>query len=59
LSGKQVDEAMAKEDPPVFLKNSVYWDYYTNREWRQIDTSCLRAGEEKIVAERMKKILKK
>lgn len=57
LTAKEVDEAMAREDPPVFLRNVHYSDYYSNKEWRLIDTFFLRKEEEKIVAERMKKIL--
>jgi len=57
VTGKAMDAAMALEDPPVFLKNTHYWDYYTNKEWRVIDTFCLREGEEKIIAERMKRFL--
>jgi len=59
LSAKQVDEAMAQEDPPVFLRHFIYSDYYTNRAWRLIETFYLRPGEEKIVAERMKRLLTK
>ncbi len=57
LSTKEMDEAMAREDPPIFLRNIIYSNYYTNTEWRLIDTFFLREGEEKIVAERMKRIL--
>lgn len=58
LTGKDVDEAMAREDPPVFLRNSKYFTYFTNKEWRQIDTYHLREEEAKIVAMRLKKILR-
>lgn len=58
LTGKDVDEAMAREDPPVFLRNSKYFTYFTDKEWRQIDTYYLREEEAKIVAMRLKKILR-
>lgn len=58
LTGKDVDEAMAREDPPVFLRNSKYFTYFTDKEWRQIDTYYLREEESKIVAMRLKKILR-
>lgn len=58
LTGKDVDEAMAREDPPVLLRNSKYFTYFTDKEWRQIDTYYLREEEAKIVAMRLKKILR-
>ena len=58
LTGKDVDEAMAREDPPVLLRNSKYFTYFTDKEWRQIDTYYLREEESKIVAMRLKKILR-
>jgi D-glucosaminate-6-phosphate ammonia-lyase len=58
LTGKDVDEAMASEDPPVFLRNSKYFTYFTDKEWRQIDTYYLREEEAKIVSMRLKKILR-
>ncbi len=57
LTSRDLDEAMAQDDPPVFLRNIHYSNYYTNKEWRLIDTFFLREGEEKIVAERIKRIL--
>jgi L-seryl-tRNA(Ser) seleniumtransferase len=59
FSGSDVDKLMAKDDPPVFLRKGIFFDYYTNKEWRLIDTFYLRDGEEKIVAERMKGIISK
>ena len=59
FSGSDVDRLMAKDDPPVFLRKGIFFDYYTNKEWRLIDTYYLRDGEDKIVAERMKSILSK
>jgi L-seryl-tRNA(Ser) seleniumtransferase len=57
LTGEDVDEAMAREDPPVFLRMGKYYNYFTNKAWRQVDPYYLRDGEEKIVAERLRKIL--
>ncbi|MBW2306396.1 MAG: aminotransferase class V-fold PLP-dependent enzyme [Deltaproteobacteria bacterium] len=57
LTAREVDEAMAREDPPIYLRNIHYSNYYTNKEWRLIDTFFLRDGEEKIVAERMKRVI--
>ena len=59
LSPSDVDRLMAEDDPPVFLRRGIYFNYYTNKAWRLIDTFYLRDGEEKIVAERMRKILTK
>ena len=58
LSAQDVDNLMAKEDPPVALRKGIYYNYYTNKSWRLIDTFFLRSGEEKIVAERLKRIFK-
>lgn len=57
LSSSDVDRHMAEEDPPVFLRTGTYFGYYTNKAWRLIDTFYLRNGEEKIVAERLRRIL--
>ncbi|HTU03856.1 MAG TPA: hypothetical protein VMG58_18620, partial [Candidatus Sulfotelmatobacter sp.] len=59
LSAKDLDAAMAQDDPPVFLRSAVYFNYYTNKEWRLIDTFCLRQGEDDIVLERLKKVFSK
>jgi hypothetical protein len=59
ISAQELDEAMAEEDPPVFLRNVHYYNYYTNKEWRLIDTFYLRPAELNIVAERIKKIFKR
>lgn len=58
MTAEQLDEAMAAEDPPVFLKERHYENYYTNKAWRIIDTYFLREGEAQIVAQRLKRILK-
>jgi L-seryl-tRNA(Ser) seleniumtransferase len=57
LTAEQVDQAMAAEDPPIFLKERHFENYYTNKAWRIIDTYFLRKGEERIVAERLKRIM--
>ena len=51
------DRAMAVEDPPVFLKERHYENYYTNKAWRIIDTYFLREDEPQIVAQRLKRIM--
>jgi L-seryl-tRNA(Ser) seleniumtransferase len=55
LTASDLDNAMAEDDPPIFLRDCHYYDYYTNKEWRMIDTFFLRSPEEKIIAERIKK----
>jgi L-seryl-tRNA(Ser) seleniumtransferase len=57
LTGVDVDEAMAVEDPPIYLRSQKYHNYFTNREWRQVDTYYLRPSEELIVAERLRRVL--
>ena len=59
LTALDLDKAMEEEDPPIFLRDTHYYDYYTNKEWRLIDTFFLRSPEEKIIAERMKKVFNK
>ncbi len=59
LTATGLDEAMAREDPPVFLRNSHYFDYYTDREWRLIDPFFLREDEAQIVADKLKRIFEK
>ena len=56
LTALDLDKAMTEDDPPIFLRDTHYYDYYTNKEWRLIDTFFLRSPEEKIIVERMKKI---
>lgn len=55
LTALDLDNAMAEDDPPIFLRDTHYYDYYTNKEWRLIDTFFLRSPEEEIIVERMKK----
>jgi uncharacterized pyridoxal phosphate-dependent enzyme len=59
LTAQDLDKSMAEDDPPIFLRDTHYYDYYTNKEWRMIDTFFLRSPEEKIIVERMKKIFTK
>jgi uncharacterized pyridoxal phosphate-dependent enzyme len=56
LKAKDLDKAMCEEDPPIFLRHSLYANYYTNKEWRLIDTFYLRDGEPDIVIERIRRI---
>lgn len=58
LTAEELDRAMAVEDPPVFLKERHYENYFTNKAWRIIDTYFLREGEAQIVAQRLKRIMK-
>jgi len=58
LTAEELDQAMAAEDPPIFLKERHYENYYTNKAWRIIDTYFLREGEPQIVAQRLKRIMK-
>jgi uncharacterized pyridoxal phosphate-dependent enzyme len=58
LTAAELDQAMAAEDPPIFLKERHYENYYTNKAWRIIDTYFLREGEPQIVAQRLKRIMK-
>jgi hypothetical protein len=46
---------MMEKDPPVFLRNIHFFNYYTSREWRMIDTFYLRPPEEEIIIERLNK----
>ena len=57
LSAEELDDAMAAEDPPVFLKERHYENYYTDKSWRIIDTYFLREGEAQIVVQRLRRIL--
>jgi hypothetical protein len=50
----ELDDFMALDDPPVFMRNVHYYDYYTNNEWRLIDTFFLRPQEVSIVLNRLK-----
>ena len=59
MTAEDLDCAMAKEDPPVFLRNAHYANYYTNKQWRLIDTFYLRECETEIIVERLKRILSK
>ena len=59
ISADELDEAMAKDDPPIFLRNTHYYNYYDNKEWRLIDTFYLRPVELEIIAQRIMKIMQK
>jgi len=56
MSAKDLDDALAVDDPPIFLRDIHYFNYYTSKEWRLIDTYYLRPVEKKIVAERVRKV---
>lgn len=53
ISAEELDAAAARDDPPVYLRNVHYYDYYTDKEWRLIDVFYLRAEEERIVVDRI------
>lgn len=53
FSAADLDLYMAKEDPPVTLRKSIYYDYYTNKSWRLIDTFYLREEEVLLIARRL------
>ena len=55
LTDVQLDEALSKEDPPIFLRKSKYHNYFTNKNWRQIDTYFLRDEEVEIVIDSINK----
>lgn len=53
VSAEDLDHWMQKDNPPVFLRNIHYYNYYNNLEWRLIDTYFLRSPEEEIIVERI------
>jgi uncharacterized pyridoxal phosphate-dependent enzyme len=57
MSAEDLDASIAVDDPPIFLRNTHYYNYYTNKEWRLIDTYYLRPIEVKIVADRLREVL--
>jgi len=59
FTAEDLDIAMSVDDPPIFLRNKHYFNYYTNMEWRLIDTFYLRESERTIVSQRLKKIFEK
>ncbi|MDN5204288.1 aminotransferase class V-fold PLP-dependent enzyme [Fulvivirgaceae bacterium BMA10] len=58
LGASDLDKWMAVEDPPVFLRNTYYHNYYKDVEWRLIDTYFLRSPEERIIVDRIKRFFK-
>ena len=58
VNALELDTAMAGEDPPIFLRNTHYYNYYTNKEWRLIDTYYLRPEELPIITQRVRKFFK-
>jgi L-seryl-tRNA(Ser) seleniumtransferase len=59
ITGVELDEALSKEDPPIYLRNSKYYNYFNDKQWRQIDTYFLRDEEVEIVLASIKKYLSK
>jgi len=57
LTAEKLDEAMAAEDPPVFLKERHNENYSTNKAWRMIDIYFLREGEKEIIVQRLNRIM--
>lgn len=55
MTAEALDEAVARDDPPIFLRNVHYYNYYTDRDWRLIDTFYLRPPEKVVVAERIRR----
>lgn len=55
MTAEELDEAVARDDPPVFLRNVHYYNYYTDKDWRLIDTFYLRPPEKVVVAERIRR----
>ena len=53
MTADELDAAVARDDPPVYLRNVHYYDYYTDREWRLIDVFYLRPEEERIVVDKI------
>jgi seryl-tRNA(Sec) selenium transferase len=56
MTAEDLDRAVSQDDPPIFLRNIHYADYYTNQQWRLIDTFFLREGEPEIIVDRLKRI---
>jgi L-seryl-tRNA(Ser) seleniumtransferase len=59
FTARELDKAVSVDDPPIFLRNRHYYNYYTDREWRLIDTFYLREEEKVIVADRLRKCFTK
>ncbi len=55
MTAEELDAAVARDDPPIFLRNVHYYNYYTDKDWRLIDTFYLRPPEKVIVAERIRR----
>jgi len=55
MTAEELDEAVARDDPPIFLRNVHYYNYYTDKDWRLIDTFYLRPPEKVVVAERIRR----
>jgi len=55
LTAEELDAEVARDDPPIFLRNVHYYNYYTDKDWRLIDTFYLRPPEKVVVAERIRR----
>jgi len=55
ITAEKLDEAVARDDPPILLRNVHYYNYYTDKDWRLIDTFYLRPPEKVIVVERIRR----
>jgi L-seryl-tRNA(Ser) seleniumtransferase len=53
FSSSDLDKYMEEKDPPITLRRGIYYDYFTNKEWRLIDTYYLRDEEVKILVNRL------
>lgn len=56
LSGEEIDKILSRGNPPIFIRSGKYFNYFTDKEWRQIDTFYLRDEEVDIVINRLKEI---
>jgi len=53
MTAEELDAKVARDDPPIFLRNVHYYNYYTDRDWRLIDVFYLRPEEERIVVDKI------
>ncbi len=53
ITAEELDAEVARDDPPLLLRNVHYYNYYTDKDWRLIDTFYLRPEDERIVVDRI------
>jgi len=53
-----LDNWMASNEPPIFLRNIHYHNYYSSAEWRMIDTFFIGPSEATIILDRIKGFFK-